>query len=176
MDILISSNLERLIYQIAGCDAVKDQELMKSLNENGRYEITDAMRKELDGFYGNYATEEETAAAIRDLYVKAGYVIDPHTAVAAAIYEKYIAETGDHTKTLIASTASPFKFARSVMTAIEGDPGDADEFSLIDRLSEIARVKEPAAVTELRTAPVRHNNVCDKDQMPDMIRSWLGIR
>lgn len=176
MDILISSNLERLIYQIAGCSAEKDSELMASLIKTGKYELTDEMRQQLEGFYGNYATEEDTAAAIRKLYEKTGYVIDTHTAVAAAIYDKYVSETGDHTKTLIASTASPFKFARSVMTAIEGDPGDMDEFALIDRLSEISGVKEPAAVTELRTAPVRHKNECDRDQMAGVIKNWLGIR
>ena len=176
MDILISSNLERLIYQIAGCSAEKDSELMASLIKTGKYELTDEMREQLEGFYGNYATEEDTAAAIRKLYEKTGYVIDTHTAVAAAIYDKYVSETGDHTKTLIASTASPFKFARSVMTAIEGDPGDMDEFALIDRLSEISGVKEPAAVTELRTAPVRHKNECDRDQMAGVIKNWLGIR
>ena len=176
MDILISSNLERLIYQIAGCSAEKDSELMASLIRNGKYELTDEMREQLEGFYGNYATEEDTAAAIRKLYEKTGYVIDTHTAVAAAIYDKYVSETGDRTKTLIASTASPFKFARSVMTAIEGDPGEMDEFVLIDRLSEISGVKEPAAVTELRTAPVRHKNECDRDQMAGVIKNWLGIR
>lgn len=176
MDILISSNLERLIYQIAGCSAEKDSELMASLLATGRYELTEEMKEQLEGFYGNYATEEDTAAAIRNLYEKTGYVIDTHTAVAAAIYDKYVAETGDRTKTLIASTASPFKFARSVMTAIEGDPGEKDEFALIDRLSEISGVKEPAAVTELRTAPVRHKNECDRDQMPAMIKNWLGIQ
>ena len=176
MDILISSNLERLIYQIAGCSAEKDSELMASLIKTGKYELTDEMRQQLEGFYGNYATEEDTAAAIRKLYEKTGYVIDTHTAVAAAIYDKYKEETGDRTKTLIASTASPFKFARSVMTAIEGDPGEADEFALIDKLSEISGVKEPAAVTELRTAPVRHKNECDRDQMAGVIKNWLGIR
>ena len=176
MDILISSNLERLIYQIAGCSAEKDSELMASLIKTGKYELTDEMRDQLEGFYGNFATEEDTAAAIRKLYEKTGYVIDTHTAVAAAIYDKYTAETGDHTKTLIASTASPFKFARSVMTAIEGDPGEMDEFALIDKLSEISGIKEPAAVTELRTAPVRHKNECDRDQMAGVIKNWLGIR
>ena len=176
MDILISSNLERLIYQIGGCSAENDSQLMESLAKTGKYTITEEMREQLDAFYGNYATEEDTASAIRRLYEKTGYVIDTHTAVAEAIYEKYVAETGDKTKTLIASTASPFKFARSVMTAIEGDPGEMDEFALIDRLSEISGVKEPAAVTELRTAPVRHQNECDRDQMPAMIKNWLGIR
>ncbi|MGN0203816.1 MAG: threonine synthase, partial [Coprococcus sp.] len=160
MDILISSNLERLIYQISGQDAGKDAELMKSLNETGTYTITDDMKKELADFYGGYATEEETARAIHDLYAKTGYVIDTHTAVAAAIYKKYVAETGNATKTVIASTASPFKFSRSVMTAIKGDVSQYSEFELVDQLAAISGVSEPAAVTEIRTAPVRHTTVC----------------
>lgn len=176
MDILISSNLERLIYQISGQDAEKDAALMKSLNETGTYTITDDMKKELADFYGGYATEEETAQAIHDLYAKTGYVIDTHTAVAAAIYKKYAAETGDTTKTVIASTASPFKFSRSVMTAIKGDVSQYSEFELIDQLAEISGVSEPAAVTEIRTAPVRHTTVCEKNEMEAVVKKFLGIQ
>ena len=118
MDILISSNLERLIYRIAGEDDRADAEFMKNLAEKGVYEITPAMREKLADFYGNFATEEETARTIRDLYEKTGYVIDPHTAVASCVYGKYKADTADGTKTVIASTASPYKFTRSVMNAI----------------------------------------------------------
>ncbi len=176
MDILISSNLERLIYQISGQDAGKDAELMKSLNETGTYTITDDMKKELADFYGGYATEEETAQAIHDLFAKTGYVIDTHTAVAAAIYKKYVAETGDMTKTVIASTASPFKFSRSVMTAIKGDVSQYSEFELVDQLAAISGVSEPAAVTEIRTAPVRHTTVCEKNEMEAVVKKFLGIQ
>ena len=118
MDILISSNLERLIYRIAGEDADKNAALMKALVTEGRYEITPQMREQLSDFYGNYASEEETGEAIHDLYEKTGYVMDTHTAVAKSVYEKYRAQTGDTaTKTVIASTASPFKFTGSVMKA-----------------------------------------------------------
>ena len=86
MDILISSNLERLIYKIAGCDDVKNKELMTSLSQNGKYDITDEMKAELKDFYGNYSTEAETAAVIKDLYEDTGYVIDTHTAVAAGVF------------------------------------------------------------------------------------------
>ena len=119
MDILISSNLERLIYRIAGNDADKNRELMSALTGNGKYEITEEMKAQLADFYGNFASEAETAAEIRRLYEKCGYVIDTHTAVASAVYGKYVAETGDHKTTVIASTASPFKFTRSVMDAID---------------------------------------------------------
>ena len=107
MDILISSNLERLIYRIAGNSEAADRELMQDLAKDGKYEITDAMKKELADFYGNYASEQETADAIAKLYSDTGYVIDTHTAVAAAVYGKYREETYDETKTVIASTASP---------------------------------------------------------------------
>ena len=115
MDILISSNLERLIYQTAGRDAEKNNEFMKELNTNGVYTITDDMKEQMKDFYGNYATEEETAQTIKEVYNKADYIIDTHTAVAASVYKKYEKETGDTTKTVIASTASPYKFTRSVM-------------------------------------------------------------
>lgn len=175
MDILISSNLERLIYQIAGQDAAKNRELMQSLSQNGTYVITDEMKQALADFYGNYATEEETAQAIHDLYKKTGYVIDTHTAVGSAIYKKYVAETGDTTKTVIASTASPFKFSRSVMSAIQGDVSQYSEFELVDMLTEASGVSEPAAVTEIRTAPVLHTTVCEKDEMEAAVKKWLGI-
>ena len=116
MDILISSNLERLIYWAAGNDAKKNVEFMNALTQAGVYEITPQMQEKLTDFYGNYASEEETAEAIRNLYEKTGYILDTHTAVAASVYEKYKAETKDaQTTTVIASTASPFKFSRSVM-------------------------------------------------------------
>lgn len=176
MDILISSNLERLIYQIAGQDAAKDNQLMKSLSETGVYDITPAMRENLKDFYGNYATEEETAKVIHDLYAKTGYVIDTHTAVAASVYKKYVTETHDTTPTVIASTASPFKFARSVMTAIKGDVSQYSEFELVDQLTAVSNVAEPAAVTEIRTAPVRHTTVCDKTEMEATVKKFLGIQ
>ena len=120
MDILISSNLERLIYNIAGNDAEKNAQLMSMLQTSGKYDITDDMKAKLADFYGNYTSEQETAAVIKDLYDKTGYIIDTHTAVAAGVYGKYKADTKDtETKTVIASTASPFKFTRSVMNAID---------------------------------------------------------
>ena len=118
MDILISSNLERLIYRIAGNDAQKNAELMKQLSSNGVYEVTPEMRDQLADFVGGYATEEETAEMIKKLYDATGYVIDTHTAVAASVYSSYKEKSGDTTKTVIASTASPFKFTRSVMKSI----------------------------------------------------------
>lgn len=175
MDILISSNLERLIYKLAGENSEKNREFMKNLTENGVYEITDDMRAALDDFYGNYATEAETAQTIKAVYEKDGYVLDPHTAVADTVYHKYVAQTGDLTKTVVASTASPYKFAGSVMPAIDKKYEGTADFELIDALGQVSGVKEPKAVLEIRTAPVRHTTVCDVCDMEKTVKQWLNI-
>lgn len=175
MDILVSSNLERLIYRIAGEDARKTESLMNRLADAGEYEITDAMREELSSFYGGYASEAETAERIRDLYENIGYVLDTHTAVASSVYEKYRKETGDDKKTVIASTASPFKFTRSVMSAIDPDCGGMDDFALADALSVRANIPVPRAVEEIRSAPVLHDTVCGKEEMADAVCRILQI-
>jgi len=175
MDILISSNLERLIYRIAGNDADKNRELMMALNGQGKYEITDEMKAELKDFYGNFATEAETAEEIKRLYDACGYVLDTHTAVASSVYQKYVAETGDKAKTVIASTASPFKFTRSVMNAIDEKYDAMSDFELVDELSKIANVKVPNAIEEIRTAPVVHDKQCDVDKMQDVVKEFLNI-
>lgn len=175
MDILISSNLERLIYRIAGENADKNREMMEQLSKGGTYQITEKMRSQLADFYGNFATEEETAGAIKALYGETGYVIDTHTAVASCVYGKYAAETGDSTKTVIASTASPFKFTRSVMNAIDSKYDSMGDFELVDELSKIANVKVPNAIEEIRTAPVLHDTVVDVPEMPAAVKNVLGI-
>lgn len=175
MDILISSNLERLIYWIAGNDAGENRSLMAALTGEGRYEITDEMKAALKDFYGNYADEAQTAAEIKRLYEDCGYVIDTHTAVASAVYRKYVEETGDHTKTVIASTASPFKFTRSVMNAIDGKYDEMGDFELVDELSRIANVKVPQAIEEIRTAPVLHDTQCETAEMKDTVKKFLKI-
>ncbi len=173
MDILISSNLERLVYRIAGNSAEKNQQLMKSLQENGSYTITEDMRAQLTSFYGNFASEEETAAVIQEIYQEAGYIIDTHTAVASAVYKKYQKETGDKTKTVIASTASPYKFTRSVMTAIDAKYDSKPDFELVDELEKLSKVKVPQAIEEIRTAPVLHKTVCEVEEMEQVVREWL---
>ena len=176
MDILISSNLERLIYWAAGNDAKKNVEFMTALTKDGVYEITPQMQEKLKDFYGNYASEEETAEAIRTLYEKTGYILDTHTAVAASVYGKYKAETKDEqTATVIASTASPFKFSRSVMDAIDPKYDAMEEFELIDELSKIGNVKIPNAIEEIRNAPVRHKATCEVDEMPKVVKEFLGM-
>ena len=177
MDILISSNLERLIYRIAGNDAAKNKELMAALTSEGVYAITEEMKEQLADFYGNYTSEEETAKVIRELYEKTGYIIDTHTAVAAGVYKKYKEETKDaETKTVIASTASPFKFTRSVMDAIDKAKYDSmTDFELVDELSRIGDVAVPKAIEEIRTAEVLHDTVCEVAEMPDVVKRFLNI-
>ena len=173
MDILISSNLERLIYRIAGEDAACNASLMAALAGDGKYEITAEMKEKLGDFYGNYATQEECAAQIRSLYEDTDYVLDPHTAVAAAVYNKYKEETGDTTKTVIASTASPYKFTRTVLSAMDEKYADMDDFALTEELEKISGVKIPDAITKIRNAPVLHNIQCEKDGMKQAVMEFL---
>ena len=173
MDILISSNLERLIYLSTGCDAEKNAELMENLSRNGAYTITGEMKKAMSDFWGGFATQEEDGAMIRKVFKETGYLMDTHTGVGAAVYQKYQKETGDQTKTVIASTASPYKFSRSVMEAIAGPQDEADEFALIDKMSRLSGTEIPQAVEEIRTAPIRHNRECSVEAMKAEVKDIL---
>ena len=175
MDILISSNLERLIYRGAGGDAKKNAQLMQALVKDGVYSVTDEMRERLADFYGGFATVKQTADTIRELYEKTGYVIDTHTAVATSVYHKYKEETGDNSVTVIASTASPYKFTRSVMTAIDSKYDAMGDFELVDVLEKISNTKVPHAIEEIRNAQIVHKLVCDKDRMQQTVEEILGI-
>ena len=176
MDILISSNLERMIYRIAGNDAKQCAKFMAALTKDGEYVITDAMKAELSEFFGAFGSEEETAVKIREVYDKEGYVMDTHTAVAAVAYDKYKAATGDDkTPTVIASTASPYKFTRSVMDAIDPAYDAEDDFELVDELNKVSKTAIPKAIEEIRTAPVLHDTVCETAAMEDEVKNILGI-
>lgn len=175
MDILISSNLERLIYRIAGNNAETNRAMMEALSRDGKYEITEEMKKNLQEFYGNYATEEETAAAIKNLYDATGYVMDTHTAVASAVYQKYVKDSKDTKKAVIASTASPFKFTRSVMNAIDEKYDAMTDFALVDELSKIAQVKVPQAIEDIRSAPVLHDRIAEVADMPAVVKKILSV-
>ncbi|SHK05828.1 threonine synthase [Hespellia stercorisuis] len=175
MDILISSNLERLIYMIAGADAQKNNQLMADLKSKGVYHITDDMKEKLAGFVGGYATEEETKEMIRDTYRETGYIMDTHTAVAAYVNRKVKAESKDTAKTLVASTASPYKFARSVMTSIDEKYDELEEFPLIDELEKLSGVAIPNAIKEIRDAEVLHTTECDVDAMKATVKEILKV-
>ena len=175
MDILISSNLERLIYTIAGEDAEKDRTLMESLKTTGFYEITPEMKEKLVDFVGGYASEEDTKQAIHDVYHKTGYVMDTHTAVASHVAKVYRETSGDDRKMVIASTASPYKFAGNVMSAIDAKYEGMEEFALVDAMEEISDMKIPNAVHEIRNAQIRHTRECDIDKMEAIVKDILKV-
>ncbi len=175
MDILISSNLERLIYRLTGNDPELNKDFMTALGNSGVYSITEAMKESLQDFYGNYADEAETAGTIRKIYEDTGYVIDTHTAVAACVYQKYQKETNDQAVAVIASTASPYKFTRSVMTAIDDQYHKMGDFELVDELCRLSGTEIPEAIREIREAPILHDHVCEKAEMKQTVMDFLGI-
>ncbi len=173
MDILISSNLERLIYKIAGEDADKTRELMEALTSKGEYDITDEMKAGLADFLGGYASEDEVKSTIKKVYDKADYIMDTHTAVAADVYYQYADKESN--KTVIASTASPYKFTRSVMDAIDDKYDSMTDFELVDELNKLSRVKVPQAIEDIRSAEVLHKTVCDKSEMQATVEKILSL-
>ncbi len=175
MDILISSNLERLIYLGADCDAQENKKRMEQLGETGAYTITEKMRQKMADFWGGYATEEENRGEIKRLFDQTGYLIDTHTGVASGVYQKYVKETNDLTPTVIASTASPYKFSHSVMAAVLGNVDEKDEFASIDQMNKLSGVKIPRAVEEIRNAEIRHRRECDRDEMEAVVAEILGL-
>ena len=176
MDILISSNLERLIYKISGEDARKDTDLMTELKTKGSYAITGEMKANLADFMAGYATEEQVAKTIHDIYEDTGYVMDTHTAVAATVYKAYREDSKDDRKTVIASTASPYKFAGSVMSAIDSKYKGQDDFKLIEELQKVSGTELPNAIKEIMNAEIRHNTECDVDQMEQTVKNILGVK
>ena len=176
MDILISSNLERLIYVIAGCDTKKTAELMQALKTDGVYTVTEEMKERLADFAAGYATEEQTAQAIHDTYAKTGYVMDTHTAVASYVCGEYRKSSGDNAKCVIASTASPYKFVKSVMTAIDAKYENEGEFDLIPVLQEVSGTDLPNAVKEIMSANILHTTECDVDKMEETVKTILKVK
>lgn len=174
MDILVSSNLERLIFHLLGNNAEKTADLMKSLNQHGQYELTDFAPAILELFAAEYATEVETAAEIKRVYEASDYIEDPHTAVASAVYQKYRTAAGDETTTVIASTASPYKFPVVAVEAVTGQTGLSD-FEALTKLHEISGIAVPSAVSNLETAQIRHKTTVAADQMQAAVESYLGL-
>ncbi|MBO5452634.1 MAG: threonine synthase [Clostridia bacterium] len=179
MDILISSNLERFLYILSGNNADEVNSYMQALKEEGKYEVSDTIKEKIESvMWGGFADDSETKATIREIKEKYDYVIDTHTAVAVSVQEKYVKETGDETKTVIASTASPFKFSKSVMQAIKNDEcyGDGmDEFEILDKLSEISGEEIPKSLAELKTKTVLFDITCEKDEMQQMVKDFLRL-
>jgi len=176
MDILVSSNLERLLWTISERDARQVKELMNSLKEKSYYRIDSEMKEKLKDFYGGFAPQEEYRRCIKEIFEKSKYLIDPHTAVAYAVYKKYIKETGDKTKTIIVATASPFKFTKSVMESIDNRYEKSDDFELIEKMSDLAQIPIPSGIRDIEKRPIRHKMVCEKEEMRAKIAEILTFR
>lgn len=176
MDILISSNLERFLYTISGGNSEKTNALMRNLKINQTYTIDPEMKSALECFYSGYANDPETLDTIKQLYDKHGYVVDTHTAVAYKVHADYVSKTGDQTHTLIASTASPFKFTRSVMTALGTCDTDASDFDLIHRLSHHTGLAIPEVIKNLSEKPIVHTRTIDKDDLKVEVTATLKKR
>ena len=173
MDILISSNLERLLFALTqDTDEVKGY--MKELTATGRYQVRDRVKEKLQKrFKGYFCDDKETQRVIREIYDKHGYLIDTHTAVAFSALEQYRKETGDETACIVASTASPFKFCNSVLEAL-GETKIAQGLDALDQLSEKTGQPAPAPLAGLRNKQVRFTETVEKDHMVDAVRSMLG--
>ena len=176
MDILISSNLERLLYIMTGYNDAQIREWFGQLSSTGKYEVSDDIKAKLkEEFSAGFCTDVETKDTIKRIFDKYSYTLDTHSAVAVKVYEDYKAATGDTTKTVIASTASPYKFSASVLEAIEGKKSDLDEYDMIDKLHELSGYDIPESLAALRTKPVRFSKVISKDEQKNYVLSELGL-
>lgn len=178
MDILISSNLERLLYEITGHNAEIVSFWMERLKTEGAYMIDAETKKKMNEvFWGGFTNEKETLNTIECVYRDYQYVIDTHTAVGIDVYDKYVISTGDMTKTIIASTASPFKFNESVAKAILGEDSvkDRSEFDLLKVLEKETGMSIPAGLKGLEHKEILHKDVCGKSEMKDIVAKTLGV-
>lgn len=176
MDILISSNLERLLYILTGCNDAKIKEWFGSLAETGKYEVSDDIKKFLkQDFCAGFCDDNDTKATIKKIFDEYSYTCDTHTAVAVKVYNDYIAETGDKTKTIIASTASPYKFSASVLEAIDGSAPEIDEYDMIEKLYEHSGYAVPKSLAELKNKKARFDVSIEKSEMKDFVLKNLGL-
>lgn len=176
MDILVSSNLERLLFYLAKEDTVQTKQLMDGLNEKGTYTITPEMKQGLTDFFADFASEEETAETIRKMYEDADYVVDPHTAVASCVAKKCQVEEGTALPTVVLSTASPYKFPQAVLQAITKEDTVAEGFAAIDKLQRLAKKPIPAGIKELEHAEVKHQSKISADQMTHYVEKVLDLQ
>lgn len=175
MDILISSNLERLLYEFYDHDERAVAKLMNELNTTGKYTVSDEVKAKIDAeFYGGFCDEEGTAAAISEMYEKYHYLCDTHTAVAIKVFDEYVEKTGDKTPCVIASTASPYKFSHSVLPCVAKGDLPTDEFETVEKLHEVTGAPIPKSLAELKSKEVIHKTHADKSQMSDFIKNFLG--
>lgn len=176
MDILISSNLERFLFEVTGHDATKINQWFKELNEAGSFRIDTETKGKIDEILSaGFATEPETMAAIKTLFTEHRYTLDTHTAVGVKVYRDYLAATGDRTKTVVDATASPFKFNTSVLQAIAGEAAltGLDDFAMLEKLSEVAGMEIHPGLRGLDKKPVLHTAVSEKENIRDEIEKIL---
>lgn len=177
MDILVSSNLERLLYKLSGDDDNTTRDWMTKLKTEGKYEVTPEVKEAINNaFYGGYCDDDETKATIAKLFKDEGYLCDTHTAVAVAVYDKYVSETGDKTPTVIASTASPYKFSKSVLSAIDDSKLDMSEFDMVDKLNSVTGVEVPKPLSSLKDKKSRFSDVVKSEDMPEYVLKTLGVK
>jgi threonine synthase len=175
MDILISSNLERLLYHLYGNDPKATAGLMAQLSAAGKYEVApEILAKLKEEFYAGFCDEESTLETISSLFKNENYLCDTHTAVAVKVYDDYRRETGDETPCIIASTASPYKFASSVLSAVDTGAIPEDGFELLEQLSEVSGTAVPAPLSSLKSREVRHKTCVAKEDMAGFIQSFLS--
>jgi threonine synthase len=174
MDILVSSNLERLLWDISEGKTEQVSELMNLLDKKGFYQIAPEMKNKLEGFSGGFALEEEARYSIKEVFQESGYLIDPHTAVGYVVYKKYVNETQDQTKTVIIATASPFKFTTSVMESISKEYKKYDDFELIEKMANLSQLPIPPGMKDLKNKPILHHIICDKSEMKAKITEILS--
>lgn len=173
MDILISSNLERLLYHIAGEDTNIVNTLMNDLKQKGQYTITDAMKEKLNDFFGGYADDAKTKDYIKKVYEEENYLMDTHTAVAYAVYQDYLEATKDETPTVIVSTASPYKFTHSVMASVDEKYEEMSDFALLEEMHKLIKGDMPKAIDQIETRKIYHNTVCEVKEMKEIVDKFL---
>ena len=172
MDILISSNLERLLFHLSGEDDLLIDKNMKQLSIDGYYKMDNL---NFDYFCGGYSTEEEVCTTIHNVFEKYNYLMDTHTAVAYNVNEKYKSKTKDSSTTIIASTASPFKFGTKVAFSVGLEVEGKDEFSIIDDLGKKANLIVPKTITDLKDKTVIHNTNCNIQEMKQLVEKILKV-
>lgn len=175
MDILISSNLERMLFELSGCDDKAVADMQAQLAKSGKFAVSTEIKSKTDElFWGSYLTDEETLSVIGRMFKEYGYLCDTHTAVAIGAYERYMAKTGDERPAVIASTASPYKFADSVLASVT-DKRSGSEFDNVRLLSEITATDIPRPIKALENAEVRFDDICDREEMLGAVYAALGI-
>lgn len=177
MDILISSNLERLLFHLSGENDSDVRTWFTALSKEGKYEVSDDVKKVLNyEFYADYCDDTDTKVLIKEIFDKYSYTCDTHTAVAVKVYNKYVEKTGDKTKTVIASTANPYKFSNSVLDALGDYNSSMDEFELVEELKKVSGLYVPKSLAELKSKEVRFADSIEKTDMKSYILTKLNVK